>query len=1010
MAGDDSTDIIVGVDGIETPVAAEVAQSICRGGLVERIILVHGTGAGRSSWRDSSKAENPRILFRKWWQPTSKFAQELSASLGSRYRIILPFRWDVSNGGGNSERARRVAGKRLLERLRRLDNHSLTYHLVGHSHGGSVIWHALVGSFLDSHGPLKGLKTWTTVGTPFFSWRPDPLRWWWTFAAGLFVATLAIEAPALRDLWLERALVVQSIEQKDILLGLAAALVMVTILALTVGRLTYDIRTSLGSRSNRRAAAKARKQYGSKWLGLWHTEDEPIALLSATMLRAPELVPRGQSSISITKPLSALLNICRLIYSKTLAAAADEFTWSVLMRRAQGADVPGLRATFCRAAPEMMSMWPPLPNPVAQSMSASADEGIASSAAQIRRAATALNRAQNTRRALASLGALIDWSLLLHTSYFDQRYVLTTITDWIRTTSPRPRASAKSPARFTSLPLHLTAAKGFAASVIAVGLALGADSLLEAGVARHLSSRQMSLTVERIHESSYRSDMLVTGETYSSPIADVLGRLAVIESLSLPRLIQAIDRTPSEDASSRARQRLAYFLARRDQISDALKLAGDFRSQTDRARLTEAALIRMQVIIGAHYSGRQIGALTDFRDVVSRTGMKSIDLIDFLPHVLKVAADRGFFDDVLSSINWDSFREWPSDLSPSNIATFSAVTLLRNGYVMQAIKLADSVRDEATKQEVYAALGSAAFKEPFVDHGIMRLIWSNVGSAANSEVASRNSLLRAIALSNDPLDALAAELDKYDAKYDDDIKNSRFAAEGIGIDFNDTFLFEMVRKSQRNDLVERINAELLKTISRFPRMNEAIWRYVAYLQRYHGQESARAWCQGLSGGEAQDGASLSSKYSVSAICFKALGDSERVEKYFDAATALLPRISNVDQRIRLSIDLLTTTIESPSSHSHSVLTQLVSDMYKTQEQLLYSPAETIAIRFYCLENNFNDAWSIANRANRPDVILERYSMILDMIIMRTFSDGFGKWGFDPRQQPPSTVGHSLTRE
>jgi hypothetical protein len=994
----------VGIDGLESPAAAEGAQSTDRGEPIERIIFVHGTGAGRSSWRDS-KIGNPSILQRKWWQPKSKFAQELSASLkSSRHRIILPFRWDVSNGGANSERARRVAGRRLLERLRRLDARALTYHLVGHSHGGSVIWHALVGSFLDSQGPLKGLKTWITVGTPFFSWRPDPLRWWWTFAAGLFIATLTIEAPALRDLWLERASVAPSVEQKDILLGFTAALVMVTILMLTFGRLARDVRISMEGRSNRRAAAKARQQYGSKWLGLWHAEDEPIALLSATMMRAPELVARGKTSISMTNPVSAFLSICRLVYSRTLAPAVDEFTWSVLMSRAQGADVSGLRAISCGTAPEELSAWSPLPNSVAQSMSDSADQGISSSAAQIRRAATALNHAQDARQALAGLGALIDWSLLLHTSYFNQSYILTMIGDWIRVKSPPARASTTFPAVFTALPLQLTAVKGLVASIIALALALGANALLEGGVARHLSSRQMSLTVQRIHENIDRSDMLLT-EGDNSPIADVLSRLATIEPLSLSRLVQAINYIPSEYSRNNARQRLAYFLARRQQTADALKLADDSTLQSNSTRATEGALIRMQAIIGAHNSGLEIGTLADFKDVVRRTGLNSFTLLSFLPQVLKVAVDRGFFDEVLASINWDSFREVESEDAPLHVASACAVTLLQNRYITQAIKLADSVRDEATKRKIYLALGEAAFKETFIDREVMRLIWSNVGSEANSEVASRASLLRAIALSNDPLNALPAELDKYDAKYDDDIKNGRYLAEWFAITFDDVFLFEMIRKYQRNTLFERIGAEFLKSIIRFGRMDEYfIWSYATYLQLYQGQESARAWCQKLSTGEKQGDALLLLEHSIlSASCFKAIGDSKELEELSEAAPALLLKIDDVDQRLSLSQRIL-RAIGYPSPRSYPILTQLISDMYKTQNMILQSQAEELAIVALCLNGRFLDAWSFASRANRPDMILYRYSMILDTIIVRTFSDGLTKWGFDPRQPPPSTVG------
>jgi hypothetical protein len=43
------------------------------------------------------------------------------------------------------------------------------YHIVAHSHGGSVVWHGLVES--KRRGiDLSGLRSWTTVGTPFLKY------------------------------------------------------------------------------------------------------------------------------------------------------------------------------------------------------------------------------------------------------------------------------------------------------------------------------------------------------------------------------------------------------------------------------------------------------------------------------------------------------------------------------------------------------------------------------------------------------------------------------------------------------------------------------------------------------------------------------------------------------------------------------------------------------------------------------------------------------------------------
>lgn len=90
----------------------------------EVIILVHGTGAALRNPADP-----------KWWEaPQSAFARELQNALGDNFAFAEPFCWS----GNNSESDRRLAAGRLLVRLREHHEGRHRYHLVGHSHGGSV--------------------------------------------------------------------------------------------------------------------------------------------------------------------------------------------------------------------------------------------------------------------------------------------------------------------------------------------------------------------------------------------------------------------------------------------------------------------------------------------------------------------------------------------------------------------------------------------------------------------------------------------------------------------------------------------------------------------------------------------------------------------------------------------------------------------------------------------------------------------------------------------------------
>ncbi len=121
-------------------------------------IMVHGTYASAAD--DCGE---------RWWQSGSPFARKIQSLLPNCIRVAGEhevFHWS----GANSERARSKAAAKLLKRLQSLEAEGRDYHLVGHSHGGSVIWNAMKMSVLIRR-PLQGLCSWTTIGTPFMQHR-----------------------------------------------------------------------------------------------------------------------------------------------------------------------------------------------------------------------------------------------------------------------------------------------------------------------------------------------------------------------------------------------------------------------------------------------------------------------------------------------------------------------------------------------------------------------------------------------------------------------------------------------------------------------------------------------------------------------------------------------------------------------------------------------------------------------------------------------------------------------
>lgn len=118
-----------------------------------KLITVHGTHAAADEDEGS-----------KWWQRGSEFHRLLETHYGEPI-AIEPFHWN----GLNSERARRQAGDRLYKKLRDI---SEPFHIMGHSHGGSVIVEALRTGLLK-RDKLENLRSWTCVGTPFLRFDPN---------------------------------------------------------------------------------------------------------------------------------------------------------------------------------------------------------------------------------------------------------------------------------------------------------------------------------------------------------------------------------------------------------------------------------------------------------------------------------------------------------------------------------------------------------------------------------------------------------------------------------------------------------------------------------------------------------------------------------------------------------------------------------------------------------------------------------------------------------------------
>jgi len=273
----------VTTDKQDTALAGPAAET---GPPLRKIVTVHGTGAGGEADKGAG-----------WWQLDSPFQKKLASyvELSDENVEVVPFHWGV---GPNSETERRAAGKRLFAQLREYDEKGIDYHVVGHSHGGSVIYDALLHSAARSE-PLARLQNWFTVGTPFLDYKPNGflfsrLNIWgqliYVTAIAALLFALGMIASQYFDLPIGKVV-------KGALGDNATRLfyVPVSTFLLTYAALSYLL-LFLAERLTKRWSSDKQKRhardlYEKKWVGFWHHDDEAISALSNVGAFKRSIVP-----------------------------------------------------------------------------------------------------------------------------------------------------------------------------------------------------------------------------------------------------------------------------------------------------------------------------------------------------------------------------------------------------------------------------------------------------------------------------------------------------------------------------------------------------------------------------------------------------------------------------------------------------------------------------------------------------------------------------------------------
>lgn len=358
----------------------------------ELVILVHGTFAN-----NSSKSRSDHL---HWWQSGGDVWNKIDQQLPEQFHVASDKKKEVfSWSGDNSERDRRAGGRELFKHLQKLEKVGTRYHLIGHSHGGSVIWHCLLESvkqrfrrrqLTDDTLSLPGLRSYTTIGTPFLQLRSLGIvsrfsPWFWMtvliaamIAAGSLMlgtddprqalggAASEVSAvsgvnpdpsvegnsagqPAAAD---EQMSDVMSliISHPDLRLVLTLMSVLTAFFAMVMWAWASAVKLEASVvREGTRIRNQAFVEFGARWLGIWSRHDEAINGLRASLKLSGHIAPRIEVSGVTVFDFDRRMRFYRFFARWFVAPAfnlmvswpSDRIIWKSVSRAMQGNDRPG---------------------------------------------------------------------------------------------------------------------------------------------------------------------------------------------------------------------------------------------------------------------------------------------------------------------------------------------------------------------------------------------------------------------------------------------------------------------------------------------------------------------------------------------------------------------------------------------------------------------------------------------------------------------------------------------
>lgn len=374
--------------------------------MIERVVLVHGTGAFKNS--DEGEA---------WWQKSGGLWSRLAA-LSPNDVQLEAFTWT----GANDEEERRAAARSLAIKLLEMSARGERVHLIGHSHGGSVIWHAL--GILDTCDVVNGfVLSWATVGTPFLHYGLRRSRV--IFALISSVASVVVLASAAASILDVKISYAWRDEQMSTGLWLASASVPALILIFSLRVFGRALQAWRGR--SKPSANLIGTEAAERYLGLWSTQDETIIGLGASTSFSLKLM--GEGAGFNPHSIRALFH--------PIAAASNQFVSNLVSRKIQGSNIPGLELVGTTHHPHPALAQQALDVVVDRALIDSADTHSGDLGRRVR---SLLLAGKDPVTGFADLQSAAERALtfkeLVHTTYFSNPSCLNLLTWHVATHSP----------------------------------------------------------------------------------------------------------------------------------------------------------------------------------------------------------------------------------------------------------------------------------------------------------------------------------------------------------------------------------------------------------------------------------------------------------------------------------------------------------------------------------------------------------------------------------------------